>query len=513
MSRSLPLLLLLSLLAVLRAEPPASPPASPTANDAAPPAAAAEEVPAPFRVDPNFVDPIPSTASLPPPPPSPPTPDKEIDAIRGLLEAAGLRVTELFRNEEGEAMALGKARLASSPDPRQRDTEVLIFVLPPTSNDCWLISFALAFDEQPRPAEAQAKLRSEAARLLAVTDFLRLGDKSRAGRDEDPDEPSQVVVFGRHIATSANPAPLAVFLSRLMQDLRLLMELEDEEGLYLATKAETEERPIWLARSSVARRLRERLKQGLSAAPAPAGPATEDPASHASHLVDASLLNDVERAGKPLALLDDIGHEPRPIPSTEAFRLFLEIRAETNPEAVDALRVLAFDPATGAPRDAWALHFWACHLIHTLPEEGRADQVVEALDTLRMAARLGCERSLAFYLNILSHHDEPLVGGESHWEQRTRWEALFPHFDPHFPEESLEVERDYRAGDRSPIRIGVEAEGEELRQIRLAVEEMNTARRARGWKTFEVVVETPALEPVGEDAKKTDPAGAGSGEG
>ncbi len=503
MSRSLPLLLLLSLLAVLRAETPASPPA----NAAETPAAAPEEVPAPFRVDPNFVDPIPSTASLPP------TPDKEIDAIRGLLEAAGLRVTELLRNDEGEAMAIGKARLASSPDPRQRDTEVLIFVLPPTSKDCWLISFALAFDEQPRPAEAQAKLRAEAARLLAETDFLRLGDKSRAGRDEDPDEPSQVVVFGRHIATSANPVPLAVFLSRLMQDLRRLMELEDEEGLYLATKAETEERPIWLARSSLARRLRERLKEGLSAAPAPAGPATEDPASHASHLVDAYLLSDVERAANPLALLDDIGHETRSIPSTEAFRLFLEIRAETNPEAVDALRVLAFDPATGAPRDAWALHFWACHLIHTLPDEGRADQVVEALDTLRMAARLGCERSLGFYLSILSHHDEPLVGGESHWEQRARWEALFPYFDPHVPVESLEVERDYRAGDRSPIRIGVGAEGEELRLVRLAVDEMNNARRARGWKTFELVVQAPAAEPVDEDAQKKDPASAGSGQG
>lgn len=510
MSRSLPLLLLLSLLAVLRAETPASPPA----NDAAEsPAAAAEEVPAPFRVDPNFVDPIPSAIPSSPPLPAPPPPDKELAAIRGLLEAVGLRVIELLRNDEGEAMAMGRVRLAGSPDPRMRDTEAIIFVLPAPSKDCWLISLAFAFDEQPRPADAQARLRAEAARLLAVTDFLRPGGKSRAESGEDPDEPAQVVVFGRHVAASAYPAPLAAFLSRLMQDLRRLMELEDEEGLYLATKAETEVRPIWLARSSLARRLRERLKEGLSAAPAPAGPATEDPVSHASHLVDASLLNDVERAGNPLALLEDVGRESRPIPSTEAFRLFLEIRTDGGAEAVDALRLLAFDPATGTPRDAWALHFWACHLIHTLPDEGGADQVVEALDTLRMAARLGCERSLAFYLNILSHHDVPLVGGESHWEERARWEALYPHFDPHFPEESLEVERDYRAGDRSPIRIGVEAEGEELRQIRLAVGEMNVARRARGWKTFEVVVETPAAEPVGEDAKRTDPAGAGSGEG
>ena len=120
---------------------------------------------------------------------------------------------------------------------------------------------------------------------------------------------------------------------------------------------------------------------------------------------------------------------------------------------------------------------------------------------------------MGFYLNILSKHDVPLVGGESHWEDRGRWQALFPYFDPHVPAESLEVERDYRAGDRSPIRIGVGAEGEELRLVRLAVDEMNTARRARGWKTFELVVQAPAAEPVGEDAKKTDPAGAGSGEG
>ena len=65
----------------------------------------------------------------------------------------------------------------------------------------------------------------------------------------------------------------------------------------------------------------------------------------------------------------------------------------------------------------------------------------------------------------------------------------------------------------SPIRFGVDVRGEELRQLRLAVDEMNVARRARGWKTFEVVVEVPAGEPSGGSANEEDPAAAGSSPG
>ena len=509
MSRSLPLLLL-SLLAVLRAETPASPPA----NAAEPPVATAEEVPAPFRVDPNFVDPIPSTASLPPSPPEPSPPDKELEAVRGLLEAAGLRVTELDRLPEGGVMMMGEVRLALSPNPRLREMEVMMMVSRPAHEGCWRVLLTLPFDEQSRPKAAQAVLRAEAERFILRSRTLRRVVAPEPDEGEVGDEPAGMMVIASHYATAADPLAFAAFVKDLAIDAHEILDIEDDRGGYLMTRTERRDEPVRAALFDVSQRLRDRLDKGLAAIPAPGGPASEDPASHASHLIDGATMDAVLRADDASPLLAELGAKPLSIAGREAFRLQLSLKAEAEPaEASSRLRSLAYDPDTGAPRDAWALHFWACHLIDTLPDDDWAGQVVEALDALRLASRLGCERAMGLYLNILSKHDVPLVGGESHWEDRGRWQALFPHFDPHFPEESLQVERDYRAGDRSPIRIGVEAEGEELRQVRLAVEEMNTARRARGWKTFEVVVETPALDPVGEDAKKTDPAGAGSGEG
>lgn len=498
MSRSLPLLLILSLLAALRAETPSDAPGKPPE----PPATAAQEAPAPPRAGPT------------PPPPAPePAPDRELEAVRGLLEAAGLRVTELDRMAEGAVMAMGEVRLALSPNPRLREMGVTMMVSRPAHEGCWRVLLTLPFDEQSRPKAAQSVLRAEADTFILRSRTLRRVAVPEPEEAEDGDEPVGMMVVASHYATVADPLAFAAFVKDLAIDAHGLLDIEDDRGGYLMTRTERRHEPVRAALFDVSQRLRDRLAKGLAAIPAPCGPATEDPASHASHLIDGATMDAVLRADDPSPLLAEIGDKALPIPGREAFRLHLLLNLEKGDEAAARLKSLAYDPDTGAPRDAWALHFWACHLIHALPDEDGAGQVVEALDALRLASRLGCERAMGFYLNILSKHDVPLVGGESHWEQRTRWEALFPHFDPHFPEESLAVERDYRAGDRSPIRIGVQARGEELRQVRLAVEEMNTARLARGWKPFEVVVETPAAEPVGEEAKKADPAGAGSGGG
>lgn len=147
----------------------------------------------------------------------------------------------------------------------------------------------------------------------------------------------------------------------------------------------------------------------------------------------------------------------------------------------------------------------------SLPDEDQAPEVIKALDALRHSARLGCEAALGFYLHVLEGCPDDLVGVESHREQRGRWEALWRHFNPHDIQEAVEVEQAYRSGDLSPVLVGVDAVGEELRQVRLAVEEMNAARKARGWKLIQVVEEKPASEPLVENApKKEDPAGAGS---
>ncbi len=486
MSRSLPLLLLLSLLTALRAE---TPPGAPADNAAPPAAAAAEAAPVPG-----------------------PEPDKELDAIRGLLEAAGLRVTKLARLDDGNVLAMGEVRLALSPNERLRQMDLLLFVSRATHPGCWRLVLTLPFDEQPRPDAAQAVLRAEADQLIPRSRTLRRVLAAPSEDDEDEEEADGLMVVASHYASVADPRVLAAFIRDLSLDADELLDIEDENGGYLMTRAERRQHPVRTALHDHARRLRERLVAGLPAFPAQAGPATEDPASHASQLLDARTMDAVLRAEDASPLLAELGDRALPIPAREAFRLHLLLNLEKGDEAMPAkLKSLAYDPATGAPRDAWALHFWAGHLLRTLPEEGGADQVVEALDALRLATRLGCERALGFYLNILAGHDEPLVGGESHWEERARWEALFPHFDPHFPGESLEVERDYRAGDRSPIRFGVEASGEELRLVGLAVDEMNAARRARGWKTFEIMVEKGADEPADRAAKKTDPADAGSG--
>ncbi len=489
MSRSLPLLLLLSL--SLHAEP-----SSP-----------AEDAPTPVSQPPAAPATTPPSAE--PAKPEPPAPeDKELAAIRSLLESAGFQVRDFRRLELGGMLAMGEVRLAASPDATVREADISLFVWPSSPDGCWRLSFLIRLTETPYLDDADAESLRETLRLVLIR-----AKTWRAGlvREEDAAESEtrpHLLIASRHVA-SGEPRSLAAFALDLDRDLREALDV-GEDG-FLVTRPEGEVFSVWYGKQDLAARLRERLESGLPAQPAPAGAATEDPASHASHLLSPRALHRVEALEDPEDILLHLGASALSVPGREALRLALACRdGELRPEASRRLKDLAYDPTTGAPRDAWALYHWARHLIRTLPEEDHAAQVVEALDALRLSARLGCEFALGYYLHLLDCAKEPLVGGESHWEQRLRWDMLWINFSPHDTAEELEVERDYRAGDPSPIRFGSSARGEELEQLRIAVDEMNAARKARGWKTFELVRETPAGEEPDDPAKQKDPAEAGS---
>ena len=489
MHRSLALLLLLSL--SLRAESAA--PATDAAAPGAPPAVA----PNPATPPDEPAKPEPSEAE-----------DKELAAIRGLLESAGFQVGDFHRLEHGDMIAMGQVRLAASPHPMVRDADISLFVWPAAPDGCWRLSFLIRLTEMPYLDDADTEGLRETLRLV-----LTRAKTWRAGlvREEDEAESEtrpHILIASRHVAPG-EPRSLAAFALELDRDFREALDV-GEDG-FLVTRSEGEVFSLWYAKQDLAARLRERLESGLSARPAPAGPATEDPVSHASHLLHPRALRRVETLEDAEEILLQLGPSALPIAGREALRLALACRdEELRPAAARWLKDLAYDPATGAPGDAWALYHWARHLLCTLPEEDGAGQVVEALDALRLSARLGCEQALGYYVYLLDQSDEPLVGGESHWEQRARWDALWSNFSPHEAPEALEVERDYRAGDRSPIRFGADARGEELAQLRLAVGEMNAARKARGWKTFEILQETPAGEEPQDAATQKDPAEAGS---
>ncbi len=488
MSRSLPLLLLLSL--SLHAEP-----SSP-----------AEGAPTPVAQPPVTTPP-----SAEPAKPEPPAPeDKELAAIRGLLVAAGFQVRDFRRLGTEDLVAMGEVRLAASLDRTARQADLSVFVAPAAASGCWRLTFLVRLVEMPYLDDSDAEgLREELAGILTRSKTWRAGLVREEDAAESETRP-HLLIAAHHVA-AGEPRSLAAFALELERDFREALDVGEDVGGFLVTEPGSERFSLWYASQDLARRLRERAESGLPAQPVPAGPATEDPVSHASHVLHPLGLRRLYRLRDPGEILGQLGDGALPVPGREAFRLSLVCHdADLRPAAAKALKDLAYDPRTGAPRDAWALYHWARHLMRTLPEEDHADQVVEALDALRLSARLGCEHALGYYLHLLDCSNEPLVGGESHWEQRLRWDMLWINFSPHDPAEALEVERDYRSGDRSPIRFGSSARGEELEQLRLAVDEMNAARRARGWKIFEIVRETPAGEEPEDPAKQKDPAEAGS---
>jgi hypothetical protein len=444
---------------------------------------------------------------------------------RRLLEAGGLRVLELEVLGRGGWDGVGKVRFAASPDARLRSEEAMVFLRRSRAPGCWrvtvsvLVSERLDLTEEPVAARAALDAALRAATHLISRPF-RPVDEEGAEEDEEGDGEGEMTrartLRATHHASPLDPRPFAAFLAEVAEELVRVLGIQAEGAPFLVLPGEAEREPLEAARRHLAQRLLARSLAGLPAGGAHPGDAVaEDPLSLASHPLEGYFVRRLEHSDLATELLPELGADPlASLVGHRALRLGLAVLAEDRrPEDVAALRALAFEAGSGRPANAWALHHWARFLIRSLPESDHQAQVVEALDALRHSCRLGCELALGYYLHLLDIPKEPLVGGESHWEERARWDALWPIFNPHKLPEATEVERAYRAGDLSPVRFGVAAEGEVLRQVRLAVGEMNAARKARGWKLIEVVEEKPASEPLAEEApKKEDPAAAGSPE-
>lgn len=444
--------------------------------------------------------------------PSGDKPDAELEAVRRLLEAGGLIVVEVTRTESGAPCAT--VRLGLSENPRLRSQEFFAFAEPSRAQGLWLIRLGMPGEERAGLNEEPLEAREELALALRGAPFLRdaLADGGDDGKRDG--ERRMHLFYAAHHATASDPRAFAAFMADVSEALSELFSVEAEGLPLLVTMSERKRQPLVMAQKNLADRLRVRAIQGLPI-PRPGSPQAEDPLSMASHALDPHHLHPLESADCAPEILPELAASGLAgLAGHRALRHFLELGARPeDPAPLAALRALAHAPG-GEPLDAWALYHLGRHIMGALPEEDRVPEVIKALDVLRQSARLGCEAALGYYLHVLDNCGEPLVGAESHWEQRGRWEALWRHFNPHEIQEAVEVEQAYRSGDLSPVLVGVDAEGEELRQVRLAVDEMNAVRKARGWKPIEVVEERPASEPLAEDApKREDPAGAGSSRG
>lgn len=433
-------------------------------------------------------------------------PDEELVAVRRLLEAGGLIVTEISRMESGGICA--NVRFGLSRDPRLRAEDTPAFVARSRAPGLWLVRIGIAAKERAGLNGEPSEAREELARRLRRSPFVR---DVLAAFGEDEERERSHVFHATHHASAVDPRAFASFVTDVSESLAEMLSVEAEGLPLLITMSERARQPLVMARKNLADRLRVRSIQGLPA-PAPGSPAAEDPLSMASHAISPPQLRQLllaDCAPEILPELESCGLAA--LSGHRALRLAVRLTEDPyNPAYFNPLMDLAQAPGA-APRNAWALYHLGRHILSSLPEEDQASDILAGMDALRESARLGCETALGYYLSVMEANDEPVVGAESHWEQRGRWEALWRHFNPHDIQEAVEVEQAYRSGDLSPVLVGVDAAGEELRQVRLAVEEMNAARKARGWKLIQVVEEKPASEPLVEDApKKEDPAGAGS---
>lgn len=433
-------------------------------------------------------------------------PDAELEAARHLLEAGGLIVTDLTRMESGGMHA--NVRFGLSADPRLRAEDTPAFVARSRAPGLWLVRIGIAVQERPGLNGEPSEAREELARRLRRSPFVR---DVLAAFGEDEERERSHVFHAAHHASAVDPRAFASFVADVSESLAEMLSVEAEGLPLLITMSERERQPLVMARKNLADRLRVRSIQGLPA-PAPGSPAAEDPLSMASHPLSPPQLRQLLVADFAPEILPELESSAlAALPGHLALRLGVRLAEDPfNPAYFNPLMNLAQAP-DAAPRNAWALYHLGRHILSSLPEEDQDADVIAGMDALRESFRLGCETALGFYLGVMEANDEPVPGAESHWEQRARWEALWRHFNPHDIQEAVEVEQAYRSGDLSPVLVGVDAGGEELRQVRLAVDEMNAARKARGWKLIQVVEEKPASEPLVEDApKKEDPAAAGS---
>ena len=435
-------------------------------------------------------------------------PDAELAAVRQLLEAGGLIVSELNRMESGKFCA--GIHFGLSNNPRLRAESTLAFVERSRASGIWLVGIGLRASERSGLNGTPWEAREELAKKLHYSPFVR-DVLAVPGEEDEEDSERKHTFYATHHASVIDPRSLAAFVTDISMTLSEMLSIEAEGLTLLVTSSERKRESLTVAQKNLADRLRVRAIQGLTA-PAPGSPAAEDPLSMASHALSPPQMGQLLIAHYARDILPELESSSlAALAGHHALRFSLRLSEDPyNPAYFNPLVDLAHD-SDDNPRNAWALYHLGRHVLNSLGDDDQAPDIIYALDALRQSVRLGCEEALSYYLHVLKECPEDLVGTESHLQQRERWEALWFHFNPHIIQEAVEVEQAYRSGDLSPVLVGVDAVGEELRQVRLAVDEMNVARKARGWKLIQVFEEKPASEPlVEEPPAKVDSAEAGS---
>lgn len=249
-------------------------------------------------------------------------PDEELVAVRRLLEAGGLIVTEISRMDSGKPCAT--VRLGLGGNPRLREQEFFAFAEPSRAKGLWLIRLGMAGHERAGLNEEPHGARGELAARLRQAPFLRdvmAGD----GEGEDEDGERAHLFHASHHATVSDPRAFAAFLADFSEALSDLFSVEAEGLPLLITGSERELQPLVMARKNLADRLRVRAIQGLPV-PAPGTPAAEDPLSMASHALNPQQLHPLEGAGRAAEILPELESSGlAALPGHRALRLFLSL--------------------------------------------------------------------------------------------------------------------------------------------------------------------------------------------
>jgi len=320
--------------------------------------------------------------------------DAELEEARGHLESAGLRIAELFRAPRNREVVMGKARLPGSPDARLRAEDITLFVERRPGSGGFLVRLCLPVSERPDIDGGDYRRRE----LMQRVDHLAYFVQVRPWEPEDEEEAEEghyvegrrYLLAGFHYLSTADRRAFAAFVDDFARELSSILDIEAADGPFLLSPVDRERFPVEAARRHLAERVRARSLRGLPATPpTPGSPLAEDPLSLASYALDAPLIEPFRHSGLAGELLPDLEEDAfAAVPGRRALRLAVGGSPEDLPEAdVAALRELAYDPATGEPRNAWALYHWARHLMDTLPDEDQVPRVIEALDALRHSSR------------------------------------------------------------------------------------------------------------------------------
>lgn len=328
-------------------------------------------------------------------------PDAELVALRALLERVGFTVKTLERAEEIDR-TVAVVNFLTSRHTRLR-TQALTLLIRQSSEGYWRVSLLLPLDQKPDLDDAtfqrlEAEMRQGLRLSRYVRDILDPEENAQADADE-----RGVTIVASHIISERDPKAFVAFLTNYESEMEKLLAIGSSDGGFLLTAAEVKELPLKQARDHISERLRLRAERGfLSTDLKPGQPAADDPVSLASYPLTPLIFSRLERAEHRSLIKPDIALLPLAhLPGYQAMSLVTAWDGESAPEVEAALRKLAYDPVKGTAQDAWALYHLARYLITTMPEDNFEPQMIEALDILRLASRLGNEYAMFHYIKLL----------------------------------------------------------------------------------------------------------------